>query len=368
MNLTIPQPALAQTLAKASRALATKSALPILYNFLLDAKDDALTVAATNLEITIVATVPAEINQTGSLTVPGKLLLDVVSSYRSDATIKLETRKHTLIVSAGDGSTSEMRGIEAEEFPALQTVSDGKALVVDPVALRDVLSKVSYAAATDASRPVLNAVNMRLQGDRLEFGACDSFRMSMGELVPMTACEGELSVNLPLKTASELAKLLDGEESPIQILVSKNHIRVSLANLTVISTQVVGTYPTIRQFVPASYALTATITKRDLESAVRVAKLFAERGKHPAVRMTIGEVGIVVKTIGDTGQSDGLVKAEIQGDGFDAAYNVFYLDDVLGRIGSETVVLRGNGSMSPSFLVGENDPTIHLIMPMYLKE
>src|SRR5215210_5265365 len=180
LDVSSPQDLLQRTLAQVSRAVATKTTYPVLSNVLIDADGDMLKLAATNQEIGITSVIPAQVVEPGRVTVDARLLSEFVNTLPSEPVrLSMEPGRLTLKVN-GVGADAEINGIDAEEFPILPQVDDGAfAAKVDPQVLREMISHVEFAAATDDSRPVLAGVLIRLEDDRITMAAADGFRLAV---------------------------------------------------------------------------------------------------------------------------------------------------------------------------------------------
>jgi DNA polymerase III subunit beta len=156
-----------RALSMAGRAVATKSTLPILGNYLLDANEDGLTIAATDLEKSITCRIPATVEKPGRITVQARVLAEFVASLDADD-VELSQDQGPLTVTVRQGATqAHVRGIDPEDFPALNRTVDGGATIrVDPQVLRDAISHVVFAAASDDRRSVDR------KGRHVDAGSC----------------------------------------------------------------------------------------------------------------------------------------------------------------------------------------------------
>ena len=160
--------------------MATKTTYPVLSNVLIDADGDTLKLAATNQEIGITSMIPAQVDEPGRVTVDARLLSEFVNTLPSEPIrLSMEPGRLTLKVK-GLGADAEINGIDAEEFPVLPRVEAGAFTAsVDPQVLREMISQVEFAAASDDSRPVLAGVLVRLEDDRITMAAADGFRLAV---------------------------------------------------------------------------------------------------------------------------------------------------------------------------------------------
>ena len=165
MKLSVMQENLARGLSVVSRAVSNRS-LPVLTNVLLKTEDGGLKLTATNLEIGITYWVPGKIESDGATTVPARLLTDLVSSLPSSEKVDLELQgADTLHIRAGRFAT-HVKGIDADEFPTIQTAGERPITRVEQKVLRQALDETAFAAASDEARPILTGVLARFEGDQ----------------------------------------------------------------------------------------------------------------------------------------------------------------------------------------------------------
>ncbi|MGH2578674.1 MAG: DNA polymerase III subunit beta, partial [Actinomycetota bacterium] len=170
---------LARGLGVVGRAVSSRATLPVLANVLLKTEDGGLKLTATNLEIGITYWVPGKIDTDGSTTVPAKLLTDLVNSLPAGDRVELEvTAGDTLHVKSGPFQT-HIKGIDAEEFPAIQTAGDRPTTRIAQNVLRRALAETAFAAASDEARPILTGVLARFEGDQLTLAAADNYRIAV---------------------------------------------------------------------------------------------------------------------------------------------------------------------------------------------
>ena len=170
---------LARGLSIVSRAVSSRSTLPVLANVLLKTEDGGLKLTATNLEIGITYWVPGKIETDGATTVPAKLLTDLVNSLPAGDKVDLELGPGESLHLRSGRFETHIKGIEAEEFPAIQTAGERPTTRVAQNVLRRALNETAFAAASDEARPILTGVLARFEGDQLTLAAADNYRIAV---------------------------------------------------------------------------------------------------------------------------------------------------------------------------------------------
>ena len=178
MKVSCLQEALQRALGQVSRAVATKTALPVLSNVLLATDEGRLKIAATNLEIGITTWIDAQVEEEGKITVDARLLSEFVNTLPADTVqLSADQVRFSLTVQCGRDKAA-INGIDADDFPVIPSVT-GEAFtaVVEPQLLREMIGQVELAAAQDDSRPVLAGVLTRFEGNTITLAAADGFRL-----------------------------------------------------------------------------------------------------------------------------------------------------------------------------------------------
>ncbi len=359
---------LARGLSVVSRAVSSRSTLPVLANVLLKTEDAGLKLTATNLEIGITYWVPGKIDEDGATTVPAKLLTDLVNSLPSGDKVELEVGAgDTLHVKAGRFQT-HIKGIDAEEFPAIQTAGDRPTTRIAQNVLRRALAETAFAAASDEARPILTGVLARFEGNQLTLAAADNYRIAV-KTVPILDAVPETSVVIPARALNELSRVLADIDDPVDVVLAgaRNQVLFHLDGVDLVSRLIDGQFPNYQQVMPQAHATRAILDREELLRAVRPAALIAHESAN-IVKLQIGgdgEDGVTVSANAEVGDHVGQVEAQVEGDGTTIAFNARYLADVLTNVDAEQFALELNGPLSPGVFkpVGD-DQYVHVVMPV----
>ncbi len=389
---------LAKGLSIVSRAVSSRSTLPVLGNILLEAKDGQLRLAATNLEIGINCWIGAKVEDEGSTTIPAKLLGEFVNSLPAERIdMELTVRTQTLHLRCAQYDAN-IRGIDASEFPIIPTADgsesgqaslEGSRITLETEGLRKMVDQVVFAAATNESRPTLTGVEVSIKPDRLAMAATDGFRLSVRSVLLENELGEELTVIVPAKSLGELGRISAEADSerPIDMTVTEARNQIlfrihgkpdtkgSFQRVDLVSQLIDARFPDYRAIVPKSYDTRTVVDTANLLKAVRVANLFA-RSNNNIIRVVIdpgsgngpGSIILQAKS-SEMGDSVNALDAMVEGVGLEIAFNAQYLIDVLSQIDQSQVVLETTQSTRPGALrpVGMGpDEFLHVVMPMHL--
>ena len=376
MQLRCLQENLARGLAVVGRAVATRTTLPITQSVLLATDEHRLKLSATNLEIAITTWVGGDISEEGGVAIPARLLTDLINS-RPAGTLDVKTlAQGTGIELKGDNFQASLNGEDAKEFPPLPSLGEGVTTSINGDALAAAIRQVALAAAADDTRPVLAGVNVEIEGTQMTLAAADGYRLAVRTLDVLEPVEEKVSVIIPARTMNEVERLVDGSE-PVVFLINaqRSQALFKMRDIEVVSQLIAGTFPNYQQLIPAEHTTRTVVDIETLQRAARSASLFA-RDSSGIIRLEMGpgdgsdsgkltvasradEVGDVTTDI--AADFEGSEQARI-------AFNSRFLNDVLGVIGKDRVVIEMTTSSSPGVIRGLDDPNyVHVVMPMFVQ-
>src|SRR3981189_3324876 len=182
MKVTVTAGNLGQGLQVVSRAVSSRTTLPILNNVLLQTAQTGLQLTATNLEIGIRQVIPAGVQEEGGITVPARLRTDFVPAHPDEPlSMTLDKKTQSLAVKS-NRFDANIRGIDPADFPPVPSGVDGRKVKVDPAELKDAIEQTVIAASSDEGRPVLTGVYVHLNGGKATFAATDGHRLAVKTL------------------------------------------------------------------------------------------------------------------------------------------------------------------------------------------
>jgi DNA polymerase-3 subunit beta len=340
----------------------------VLANVLLRTEDAGLKLTATNLEIGITAWVPGKIDGEGTLTVPARLFNDLVAGLPAGERIDLEADSPTsLRIKAGRYQT-QLRGIDAEEFPVIPSPGERPTTRVSQKELKRALSEVVFAAATDEARPILTGVLTRMSGDRLTLAAADNYRIAVRSLPILDPVE-DTSLVVPARSYAELMRVMTDTEDPVEIMLasSKSQILFHVEGVDIVSRLIDGQFPNYQQVLPTSHSTRAVVERDELLKAVRISALIASAAAN-VIRIRLGDEGsgtVTVAAAADVGEAQTEVEAAIEGETVQISFNARYLQEALQNLDHDQLALEFSGPLSPGVLrPTEDEDYVHVIMPV----
>lgn len=380
MRVSCLQENLAKGLGIVGRAVAGRSTLPILSNVKLETDNDQLKLSATDLEISINCWVAAKVEEAGATTVPARLLVDFVNSLPPERIdLHLDPQTQTLNLKCARFE-SNIKGIDALEFPPIPTVSEGDDTIkLEPELLRAMIAQVVFAAATDESRPIYTGVQVQFNEDNLTMAASDGFRLSVKSTAFEQHFGAPVGVIVPARTLNELSRVAGGQEQPVEVYIppDRRQIIFHLENVELASQLIEGEFANATKIIDEAkeYQTRSVLDTTNFLKAVRVSHLFA-RDTNNGVTLEIAPAGdelmngrvTFIATSPELGDNVVDVDASIEGDPVEISFNAKYLIDLLSVVDSPQVVLETrNPDENPGvFRMVGDDKFTHIIMPMRL--
>lgn len=377
MKITCKQSDLSRGLSVVSHAVATRSTLPVLANILMTTDENRLRLSATNLEIGITCWVPAQVAEEGSVTVPARLLTEFVAGLPQGAVeMNLPAKGNYTLSVKSNRNAANIKGMDAGEFPTIPSADSSEPpVLLDAATLKDMISQVAFAAATDEARPVFTGVLAQVADDKLTFAAADSYRLAVrsSDLAANGHPVGDILI--PARTLTELARILPAE-GVVQMVITPNRSQVLFHSegMDLISRLIDGAFPAYQRIMPQSHEMRAVLDTGDFRAAAKSVALFAKDSNN-IVTLTIEQgradgvepgTAMLQATAEELGDNTSVVNAAVDGKGLRIMFNVRYLTDVLAVIDTPEVALELESAQKPGVVrpVGANDYT-YVIMPMH---
>ena len=376
MRLLCLQENLNKGLSIVSRAVPSRTTLPVTQNVLITTDNGKIKLVTTNLEIAISTWVGAQIEDGGSVAVPAKLLSELVSSLPSVQISISNSNNSTGIEINCDKFNSQVNGTNPDDFPPIPTVNADVVATIDSKVFQDAITRVSVAAATDESRPVLTGIKMELDGDNFTLAGADGFRLAVFKGKLLEKISEKYDFILPSRSLQEINRIIVDQDEPITFSVtpSKNQAMFKLSNVEIVTQLVQGTFPNYSQLIPESFQTRTEVPVEEFQRAAKTASVFARDGSG-ILRLHINSPGnenpeklSILSRSEEVGENESQIEAKVEGEDSKIAFNSKYLTDVLSVIKEEKVVIETTSPSSPGVIkpLGQEN-YIHVVMPMFVQ-
>lgn len=359
-------------LALVSRGVSARSTIQLLGGILLEAEDDSVRLSATDMELSIQTTSPAEVEEGGRVVIPARIFNDVVRSLpggelslahdRSEGVVRLSTRENEY----------RIRAYAAEDFPQLPKFDEAAAFKMSGAALVETVEKVSRSYSRDETRPVLTGILISFEESRVRMVTTDSYRLSIKETELATTFDGSREAIIPARAMQEVGRIFpSSDEEQVEVVLSENQALFRIGDVLFGTRLIEGNFPEYKRLLPNAFEREISVRREDLMDTLRRVNLFAQRQTPPvpvSMDFSEGAVEVTVRN-GEVGEARERLPATSEDD-FHISFNPSYLLDGVSAVDSEEVLFKLNESLKPGLIVpetgedGEEPDFLYLIMPM----
>jgi DNA polymerase III subunit beta len=318
------------------------------------------------MEVGLRVPLDANVERTGTVVLPARLLLDVVRTLRSGE-VSLEPRPTEQDVEIVGGTARfHIRTLRTEDFPPLPEPGGDQVVEMPARAFVDTIARVSRSASRDETRPILTGILVSASGDELRMVATDSYRLSVKETKLEAPLDGGFEANVPARALEELGRLVRDDVEQIRIGVRANQVVFEVGGVALSSRLIDGQFPNYRQLLPEAYEHELTASREELLEVVRRISLMAQKNAPLRLSFSEGEVAISAQTP-DVGEASEPLPIPFAGEPFEIGFNPDFLTVGLESAGAEEVVLKLISALRPGLLeAADGSGFLYLIMPIRL--
>ncbi|MBV1790370.1 DNA polymerase III subunit beta [Marinobacterium sp. D7] len=365
MRFVISREALIKPLQLVAGVVERRQTLPVLSNILLVAEGNQLSLTGTDLEVELIGRVeldePAE---SGSVTVPARKLMDICKSLSDDARIELELSGQKMVIKSGRSRFS-LSTLPASEFPNVEDSPQAMQLTLPQAALRHLIEQTGFSMAQQDVRYYLNGMLLEVRDGTLRAVSTDGHRLATA-ISDVEVEDGiQHQIIVPRKGILELARLLQGGDNPVSLVIGANHIRANVGDFTFTSKLVDGKFPDYQRVIPRNGDKVLLGDRLELRQVFsRIAILSNE--KYRGVRLSLSDGMLqVMANNPEQEEAEETVAVDYEGGSLEIGFNVNYLLDVLSILNSDVVRFTLFDSNSSALIEGFEEPdSTYVVMPM----
>ena len=342
-----------------------RQTMPILANVLLSARNNRLSITGTDLEVELVASSEASVQQAGDVTVPGRKLLDIFRALPEGVNVTMATEGERVIVRAGR-SRFTLSSLPAAEYPVVEEISAQQTLMLPQSEFRRLIEKTHFSMAQQDVRYYLNGLLVEADGVILRAVATDGHRLAICECSLDGKADSPQQVIVPRKGVLELQRLL-GSEGMLELAIGTNHIRAQIGDVRFTSKLIDGRFPEYGRVIPASPTRVLEGDREMLRQALQRTAILSNE-KYRGVRLTLKPDLLTVQAHNpEQEEAEDQVEVSYQGEEVEIGFNVTYLLDALAAIDGEKVQIGLGDSNSSCLIRADGTATArYVVMPMRL--
>ena len=363
--------AFGKKLALISRGVSARSTVQLLGGILLEADGVALRLSATDMEISVQTSAPAEVEEEGRVVIPARIFNDIVRSLPGASfSLEHDGSGGTVRLTAGENEY-RIRTYAADDFPQLPGFDAEAAFRMSGEVLVETVEKVSRSYSRDETRPVLTGILISFEENRVRMVTTDSYRLSIKETeLATTAFEGSREAIIPARAMQEVSRIFAGsDENEVEVSLSENQALFRVGDVLFGTRLIDGNFPEYRRLLPTTFEREISVGREELMGTLRRVNLFAQRQTPPvpvSLSFSEGAVEVIVRN-GEIGEAHERLAATSEDD-FLISFNPGYLLGGVSAIDTQKVVFKLNEALKPGLIVpgenGEEPDFLYLIMPM----
>lgn len=363
MKLSINKDILVNTLQTVVGPTTTKQNLPILSSVFLDVSKDTLKLITTDLDITTISSIPADIKEPGQGVVPMKRFLSIIRELPPQK-ITIEKTKNNLLVRCGKVEF-KMNTLSVEEFPHTQESTKASLIKIDPQKLEEMIKLTSFCVGQEDTSYVLGGILFEILGDKIKLVATDGKRLAFAER-NLSANQPELATKisfiLPLKAVSEVYKLVKEKDQEVYLSAEDNKVEFDFKDTQFIARPLEGEFPNYSQYIPGKSKEKLEINRKQLLFALKRASILSTTD-YQGVKLELGKNHVTVsKSTPQLGEVKETIDSKYEGAHIEIGFNPSYLVDALKNIEDENVCIDFFGPDKPAVLRKER--YVYLLLPM----
>ena len=375
MQFTIQRNRLADSVNHVMRAVSSRTTIPILTGIKIVATEDGITFTGSDSDISIESYIPVEENgdklidmvQPGGIVLNARFFGDIVRKLPKDTVeMKVEDSRQVLIRSGK--AEFYLNGLDHKEYPLLPQVSDETVFSMPGNLFKTLIRQTVFAVSTSEIRPILTGVNWHIENGTLTCVATDSHRLAM-KTSPVDLPENEsYQTVIPGKSLTELSKILDDNDQPVNIFITDNQVLFKTKNIHFYSRRLEGNYPDTSRLIPAEYKTNIVLEGKLFNDAIDRASLLAREERNNVVKLTSLE-GNMIEISSNTPEighvSEQIPIHSLEGEALNISFSAKYMMEALRAVEGNEITVSFTGAMRPFIIKSVEDPTIlQLILPV----
>lgn len=369
MNLIIKKDILLENLNYVSKALSTKNLIPVLSGIKFELKKEGLYLMCSNDDITIESTILKkdidEINELGSIIIPGRYFVEIIRKIPSEY-IKIKTDGLKIIINT-ETAEYNLNGMSSNEFPVRKLEYNENPIVIKKEILKDIINQTSFAVSTQESRPILTGINIKIKNKSLECVATDSYRLSRKTIQLSEKQKEEINIVIPGKNMIELARMINEEDDFVEIHVFNNNILFRFNNILFQSRLLNGTYPDVSKLITSDSSLKITVNAEEMFNVIDRASLLTTEKEKNVVKMSIKKEKLIMSSVSqEIGKIEEKMSIKKDNNGeMDISFSSKYMMEAIKAFKDENLEINLSGEIKPIIIKAiDKEDLIQLVLPI----
>lgn len=367
MKFSCSRDELQNALTICQRGISTRSTMPVLEGILFSVYDGTLHLTATDLEIGVQTSIPADVDQDGSIVLSASLILDMIRRLSGDTVFFSSDAKNRMQIK-NLLSDFSLNGMPASDYPEFPAIEQGHSVALPADTLKKLIHGTGFSIAVSESIPVLTGVKMEVSHDGIRFVALDGYRLALENGTLSAPAEEPSEVIIPGRSMTELSKLLSSD-SDVQVAFSSSQIFFTIGDTVFTSRLLDGDFINYKGIIPSDSTIRLTVDRQALLSGCERAALLARAGKNNLIKMEIEPDQVTLVSNADIGSIHEVVALENDGEALKIAFNAKFFIDALKVIDDEKIHIDLTTAVGPAVIRPiEGEAYTYLILPVRIAE
>lgn len=364
MKIQVMPQELGRRIAQVQRAISSRTTMPILECIRFEAMDDELTLTGTDLELTIVTSMPAKVIEEGMVVIPATMIGNIFRKLpASEAT--LEEKGGVVSIRCQD-SHFKLQVSKPDEFPSLPDIDAMVRSVLPSDTLQRGITETEFATSQDESKIALMGIEMERRPGSLRLVTLDGYRLALSDLaLSPNSDEIEDSMIVPKRAMLEWSKIVD-PEGETSIYGTSTHIQFSCGQVDLYSRLIDKSFINYEEIIATDRKMRITLSRQVLRDAIERASLLTQSERAHLIKLDFQEDGLHIASNSEIGQVEEFVEAKVEGGTLLIAFNAKYLLDGVRALNSEELVLYLNGALNPMVIrpAEDEESSLYLVLPV----
>ncbi|MCB2294574.1 DNA polymerase III subunit beta [Clostridium algoriphilum] len=356
---------LQEAISNVQKAITGKSTMPVLQGILIVAKDSEVTLIGSDIDLSIEAKINADVMEDGSVVLDSKLFGEIIRKLPNSA-VEITSEEKNSIKIVCQKSYATIIHMNSDDYPNLPNIIENMIFSVSQRVLKSMMKGTIFAVAQDETRPILTGVLFEIKDKKLNLVALDGYRVAFRS----EDVDNDNSINavIPGKTLSEVSKILEETDEPVNITFTANHILFNLGKTKVISRLLEGEFIKYSSIIPEEYNLKITAKRSELLNCIERASLMAKEGNTNLVKFNIEEDNMVITSNSQLGKAREEINIILQGEPLQIAFNSKYLIELLKIMEEEEIIMEFSSGVNPCVVRNkEKNNCTYMVLPVRIR-
>lgn len=345
--------------------------IPILDNFLFELSENKLKVSASDLETTMTSTLEVDSQDTGTIAVPARLLLDTLKTFpEQPLTFIMEKESNTIELSSSQGKYA-LAYADADEFPSAPEIENANSTTIEADILATAITKTIFASGNDDLRPVMSGILFEFKEDGLTFVATDAHKLVKYSREDLSSSNSAEFI-MPKKPLNLLKSLYAGSEEDVLIEYNEDNVKFTYEETQMTCRLIDGKYPNYEAVIPKENPNILNIQRQQFLNSVKRVSIFSNKTTHQIKLSLAGsELNISAEDVDFSNKADERLTCDYSGDDLEIGFNSKFLLEMLSNLESDDVQLEMSmpnraGILTPQDGLDDGEKVIMLVMPVML--